>query len=203
MRIDLFGRVARTIGAAVVLVLVVVAFTPVINVVASWTRPPLRVQKSEAIVVLGAGVNPDGSLNPASLVRLIHGVVLYRTGWAPVMVVSGTPAEAQTRARLAYALGVPPAAIVGEISSHTTRDEAQRIGALLRARGVKTILLVTNTRHLLRATRLFQNQGLVVSAVPADLSSESSTQPEVRLELLRSITQEMVARLYYRLTGAL
>lgn len=203
MRIDRFGRVIRAIGAVIVLVLLIVAFTPVINVAARWTRPVMRVQKSEAIVVLGAGVNPDGSLNPASLVRLIHGVVLYRSGWAPVLVVSGTPAEVRSRARLAFALGVPPAAIVGDSMSHTTRDEAQRIGALLSARGVKTILLVTNTRHLVRATQLFQNQGLVVSPVPADLSSESSTQPEVRLELLRSMTQEMVARLYYRLTGAL
>lgn len=203
MRTDLFGRATRTIGVVVVLVVIVVAFTPLINVVARWTRPPLRVEKSEAIVVLGAGANPDGTLNPASLVRLIHGVVLYRSGWAPLLVVAGSPAETQSRARLAYALGVPPAALVGETSAHTTGDEARRIGAILRARGVKTILLVTNTRHLVRATQLFQHQGLVVSGVPADLSSESSTQPEVRLELLRSIVQEMFARLYYRMTGAL
>lgn len=200
---DLLARVTRTLGAGVLVGMLVVAFTPAINVVAAWTRPPLRVDRSDAIVVLGAGVNPDGSLNPASFVRLVHGIVLYRAGWAPTLVVTGTPRETAARARLASALGVPPAAIVADTIAHTTREEAQRVAAALKPRGARTVLVVTNTRHLVRAARLFENQGFVVNAAAADLSAESATQPEVRLELARSLVQEMFARAYYRLTGAL
>ena len=127
--------------------------------------------------------------------------MLYRQSFAPLVVYSGTPKETATRVRLALALGVPAAAIVAESRAHTTGEEAAFIAERLKARSVRRIVLVTNSRHLARAARLFENAGLAVIPAHADEISDSVTGPEARLALLRVVLQELAARIFYRLTG--
>jgi uncharacterized SAM-binding protein YcdF (DUF218 family) len=202
MATDAFARVCRVIGAMTLGLLLIGAFTPAVNVLARRARPDTSLQKSDAIVVLGAGAHGDGSLKPASLVRLVHGVVLYRRGYAPLLVVSGGPAEVNARAQLAVVLGVPAAAMAWDAGSHTTREEARRIAHLLRTRSTKSVLLVSNSQHLARAARVFEREGFVVHGVPADFVSNTTAIPELRLELARVLLQEALARAYYRALGA-
>lgn len=197
---ELVARTCRWIGLGVVM-LALTGFTPLANVVAHALRPPAEIVPSDAIVVLGADANPDGTLGNASLVRFVEGTVLYRQGLAPIIVFSGSPAETLTRARLARALGIPDAAILVEPRARTTSEEARLIAERLKGRAVRRILLVTNSAHLSRAVRVFEAQGLNVSAVPADDVSDSVTKPQDRLMLLRIVLQELAARIYYRVSG--
>ena len=56
------------------------AFTPVPSILSGWLSPPPRLRQAEAIVVLGAGVWPDGVLSDSSMRRALHGIVQYREG---------------------------------------------------------------------------------------------------------------------------
>jgi len=96
-------------------------------------------------------------------------------------------------------LGVSTDAILAETEARTTREEANRIGELLRARQVRRILLVTDSQHMSRARRLFERVGLEVLPAAADEISDAARSPEARLKLTRTALEEIFARLYYRM----
>ncbi len=107
------------------------------------------------------------------------------------------------RAELARDLGISQQVILTEAYARTTREEAIRVGALLRARSVQRILLVTDSQHMMRARRLFEREGFEVLAAPAEELSSRISKPEEKLRLTRRILQELFARLYYQIAGYL
>jgi uncharacterized SAM-binding protein YcdF (DUF218 family) len=80
--------------------------------------------------------------------------------WASVVEADALSAELE-------ALGVPRDCILRERWSHSTRENAFYVGALLRARGISQIELVTCGFHLARARFLFEGEGLQVEGVAA------------------------------------
>ena len=203
-----WARIFRLLGLSGVILFFTSAFTPLPNFLARWVSTPSRLESAEAIVVLGGGLQPGGVLSNASLRRAIHGIALHRKGLASLLVFSGpardeAPAEAAVRAELARQLEISPEAILTEAEAWTTREEAVRVGALLRPRGVRRILLVTDSQHMMRARQLFEHAGFEVLAAPADDFSNSVYGPEDRLRLMRRILEELLARLYYQVAGYL
>ncbi|HYL81460.1 MAG TPA: YdcF family protein [Candidatus Acidoferrum sp.] len=198
----------RALGLAGVVLFLAFAFTPLPNRMSRRLEVPSRLEPADAIVVLGASVSEDGVLADDSLRRAIQGILLERKGFAPLLVLSGPApksgrAEAEVRADLARDLGVSSNAILTDAEGRTTREEAIRIGALLRPRQVRRVLLVTDPQHMLRARRLFEQAGFEVLAAPADDDSRTAHKPEGRLNLTREVLQEVLARLYYRVAGYL
>jgi uncharacterized SAM-binding protein YcdF (DUF218 family) len=198
-------RVCRAIGLAGVVFFLVTAFTPLAFRVNQWAAGAPALLPSDAIVVLGGAVSPTGILSLESTRRLNLGVDLYRRGLAPVLVflgggVAGGPAEAYVRAEQARLHGVPVAAILTETRAHTTLEEAARVKALLEPRGVRTVLLVTNAGHLLRARPLFERAGFEVRAAPSDASFESDS-PASRLTTMEVLAKELLGWLYYQVAG--
>lgn len=200
------GTVSRALGLAGLALLLACAFTPLAPAIAGWLGSAPRIEPAEAIVVLGADVLPDGSLGGASLRRTIHGIRLYRRGLAPILIFSGSPArqgrpaEPAVRAALAEELGIG-APVVLTMTAWTTQEEAAHAAALLRPRGVRRILLVTESQHLVRAVGVFERAGFEVLPAPAD-GTPGAGHPEARLELTREILEELLARLLYRLRGS-
>jgi len=194
-------RVVRGLGALVLLGLVVIC-TPLPERFAAAFAVHGQPAPAEAIVVLGVGATPDGVLTSASLARLVQGVVLYRRGLAPVMILTGGGKESNARAAVARDLGVPADAIV-RISAMTTADEAQQVRRRLGASGEPRILVVTNAQHLRRATAVFERAGHRVIPVAAETELDTSPGPEARLGLLRVTIQELFARAYYHVVGYL
>lgn len=137
----------------------------------------------DAIVVLGGAM--DAAVPPerpypnlgAAADRVWHAARLYRAGKAPVILVSGgnlpwsdtDRPEAEVMAELLQELGVPASAILRESASRTTRANRDFSVPLLRAHGIRRILLVTSALHLPRALALFQNSDLEVIAAPTDV----------------------------------
>ncbi len=203
-------RVCRTLGLVGILLFAISAFSPVPNLLVGQERATARLDRAEAIVVLGGeGVRSEATLGSDSLRRAIKGIVLYRQGFAPLLVFLGVGShgrrsEAEVRAELAYQLGVSRESILTDAGAWTTRTEAERVGRLLRPRGVRKILLVTDSEHLARASLVFKRAGFEVLPVPADDEVQILPhKPEDRLQLSRWIVQEFLARLYYRLAGYL
>jgi uncharacterized SAM-binding protein YcdF (DUF218 family) len=198
-------RVPRLIGLIGVVGFLVTAFTPLAHRLNLATAVPAELVPSDAIVVLGAWVSPSGTLSSESLRRTNHGIALYRRGLAPTLVLlggsaSGGPSEADARAEQARLHGVPAQAILTETRVRTTREEAARVKELLRSKGVRTILLVTNAGHLARARPLFERAGFDVHPAPSDSFVEASS-PESRLELMRVLIREFFGWLFYRVAG--
>ncbi len=202
------SRLACLLGAVCLAAFFAVAYTPLTTALEAVHDEHPVVARADAIVVLGAGMAPDGVLNDSSLDRLVSAIVLFRRGLAPRLVLLGPghregPTEAEVRAALAGDLGVPSDALVVEPRGLTTRDEAALVAQRMRELGGRRILLVTGTHHMPRARLLFEREGLEVVAAPVVEISPVTGQPDARLELGRLLLQEALARVYYRLAGFL
>ncbi len=201
-----FVGTMRLLGAGA-LCLCLSTFTPFPNALAQVFHAGARLGPADAIVVLGGGVFPDGTLSPTSLARAVRGIVLYRKGLAPLIVFSGAgrgeATEADAYRRLARDLDVPSSAILTDASGRTTREESQRLTSLLRHSGARRILLVTNSLHTPRAARLFERQGFEVLAAPVTSVPVSAMAPHDRAILMQEVAEALAALLYYRLSGYL
>jgi uncharacterized SAM-binding protein YcdF (DUF218 family) len=200
-------RFCRILGAVALAGLAVAALTPASDwLVARYAEQP-RLEPADAIIVLGGGYLPS-SLGDHSLQRLVQGVRLQRRGLAPLLVLSGeAPAgqlsEIELRAQYARDLALPSAAIVALSGANTTREEAVRARAELWPRGVRSILLVTGSLHLVRARAVFEREGFRVFPAPADISFSFGSPAAQRVEAARNLLRELAAHAYYRLAGHL
>jgi uncharacterized SAM-binding protein YcdF (DUF218 family) len=199
------GRtICRLLGLGAIVVFALVAFTPISKLIArALSMPPIVAPADAVIVLAGGGVSRHGVLSSVSFRRSVHGIVLHREGWAPLLVLSGGESESRLRATLARRLKVPADAILTVAPGYTTREEAARIDRLLRPRGVRKILLVTDAPHMVRAKALFEQVGFEVLPAPALDGTGSAERPRGRLELFLGTLQELVALQYYRLAGFL
>jgi uncharacterized SAM-binding protein YcdF (DUF218 family) len=192
----------------VVALFAAVAFTPLPNVLYRFLVPRAAPpEPAAAIVVLGAGVD-NGVLSDSSLRRTFGGVVLFRRGLAPLLVMLGPsdglkPSEAEVRARLAEGLGVPATALIADARGRTTREEARVCWEDLAPRGIRRILLVTGSEHMPRAAALFRRAGFEVVPAPIDEEPGETTRPQARLNLARDLLRELLAQAYNRVAGYL
>lgn len=142
--------------------------------------PPIRAEQTpvaDAIFVLGGGVSPAVTNFPyedglAAVDRVLMAARLYHAGRAPRILVSGGGeedyAEAVAMADLLGQLGVPPEALLREVSSHDTRQNMVYSAAMLKSAGIKKVLLVTSALHMRRALAEASAAGIDAIPVAAD-----------------------------------
>ena len=135
-----------------------------------------RTQPADVIVVLGSKVYPGGRPGPALTRRTRHAAALFRQGFAAHVICSGglgpnPPTEAAAACGLAETLGVPAAALIREEQSHSTEENALYTAALMRARGWRTAILVTDGFHLYRAAMLFAQAEVAAYPSPAQATT--------------------------------
>lgn len=127
---------------------------------------------ADAIVVLGARVQPDGTPGDSLRCRTMRAVQLYRNGMAPALLFTGgvgdhPPSEAQAARNLARAHGIPERAFVLEELSTSTWENAINAATICRERGWKKVIVVSDPYHLYRAARNFKKAGLEPFPSPA------------------------------------
>jgi len=151
-----------------------------------------RARPAGVIIVLGGG--KDGTTR-----RTLHAAALYAQGYAPYLLCSGATmgdepiSEAERCAQVAVAHGVPANAIVLDESSGSTEENAIQSAAILRARGWREAVLVSDETHLWRAHWLFGRKGVRVWTSPAQVT----TGPQSRRETLRALFHEIAATGWY------
>jgi uncharacterized SAM-binding protein YcdF (DUF218 family) len=105
--------------------------------------------------------------SPALIRRLECGIRLYREGAAPLLLLSGGGSgpvtEAEIMQQIALSRGMPERALLVETRSDNTVENAREAARLLRPRGVREVLLVSDRSHLPRAAMLFHLAGLRVA----------------------------------------
>jgi uncharacterized SAM-binding protein YcdF (DUF218 family) len=172
-----FRRAPLAALAAACILLVVVAYTPLMG---GLVRPLVRndplPSKVDAVMVLSAGVNDDGTISSTAMDRLLKGMELVNRGVAPFLVVSREAyiingryvSSRQDQERIvSLSPGALSKLVVAGIT-HSTRDEAIRARDLARARGWKRIVLVTSPMHTRRACATFEKAGVVVSCTASN-----------------------------------
>jgi len=124
-----------------------------------------RLERVDAIVVLGAPLRPDGKLTPVLEERVAAGVALFCAGVAPVVCFAGGKtrgadvSEADAMAAAARAAGLPEDALVIERESRNTYENARRLARMLLPAGRDHVVLVTQPFHLRRARLHFGRAG--------------------------------------------
>jgi uncharacterized SAM-binding protein YcdF (DUF218 family) len=134
-----------------------------------------------AVVVLGGGRERHApaygmaDLSAESLARLRYGVWLSRATGAPLAFSGGTgwaqpegPAEAEIAARIAEQEFRQPLRWI-EARSRDTRENARLTLPMLRADGVRQVLLVTHGWHMQRALRAFRDEAGDITVEPAPM----------------------------------
>ena len=151
--------------------------------------------------MLGCRVRPDGSPSSQLRRRVALAVTLYKSGVAPLLVVSGGGApvsEAQAMSELARAAGVPVTALLCETASRNTAENALNSARLLREIGLSRVVLVSSRAHLLRARWLFRLAGLRVvgsAGVPARSARQAIVSGIVEIVALpRSVLRVLRSR---------
>lgn len=162
--------------------------------------PPLDAQRLEAlrgqadlaVLVLGGGARRQqleyggaSGPNPMTLARLRYGAWLSRRLDAPLGFSGGIGWSAQRHARESEAaimqrtmkdeFGLPLR--WAESESRDTRENAANTLPLLKAAGVRRVLLVTHDMHMRRALRAFhraaEGQGLEIIPAPLDMREDA------------------------------
>ncbi len=170
-------RVLRTLG----LLLLAMTLTAVLVVgVLSWQINQLGSQElaepSDAIVILGARVEPDGSPSSDLLSRTYHAMDLYNAGLAPAVICAGGAggdrlAAGAVACRFAVQeLGLPAerAWVIQDRDAWTTGGEAVVVAELMGANGWQSAIVVSHPLHLYRARWLFQRAGIDVLTSPTN-----------------------------------
>lgn len=125
-----------------------------------------------AIVVLGAA-QYAGHPSPDLAARLGHALALWQGRVAPVVVVTGgkqptdTDTEAGVGAAWLAAHGVPQADILREVDGRDTYQSLDATAAFLHARGIRSVVLVSDAFHDERIALVSSSLGLHPEVSPA------------------------------------
>lgn len=109
--------------------------------------------EADCILVLGAGLKPDGTPNHMLQDRLDEGIALYLHGAAPKLLLSGDNGQEEydeVNAMKEYALniGIPAADIFMDHAGFSTYESMYRAKTIF---NVETVIIITQKYHQYRA----------------------------------------------------
>ena len=162
---------------------------------------------SDAIIVLGCpsyeGNVISTTFSACVQARAHHAAQLYERGLSTHIIPSGgltgpPPSEAAAMAQVLRSDGVPSEAITLEDRSFSTVQNIQYSRAIMRARGWRTAILVTEPNHIKRAALIAHDAGLNITISPAT-DSPGWHSPEARRQNLvrdaRTLMTYLIGRL--------
>lgn len=145
-------------------------------------------RKYDCILVLGAGVRPDGSPSPMLEDRLRGAVALYNAGASDVLLLSGDNSgedydEVSAMEKYCLENGVPRSAIIRDDIGFSTSESIYNTVATL---GYRDMIVVTQEYHLYRAMYMAKRMG-------ADADGFATDYRPYHLQIKRDL-REYVAR---------
>lgn len=127
-------------------------------------------EKADCIVILGAGVNPDGTPSLMLKERLDKGIQLYESGVSQKILISGDHRskyydEVNTMKSYCLKAGVSSKDIFMDHAGVSTYDSIYRAKEIF---GAEKIVVVTQKYHLYRAIFIAKNLGLKATGIVCD-----------------------------------
>ncbi len=154
---------------------------------------------ADAIVVFGAA-QYNGTPSPVFKARLDHAFDLEDRGLAPVVITTGgsggDPKFTEAGVGRDYLIqrGVAAEKMLSEERSETTYQSVQAVAQMLRRRGAKTCLAVSDGFHLYRVKMMFSSQGITAYGSPAPASP---IEADPTLRPLHSLRETLINTLWY------
>ena len=153
---------------------------------------------ADAIAVFGAA-EYSGHPSPTLRARLDHALVLYRKGFAPMVITLGGQGDAyhsegSVGRDYLVANGVPESHIIAETRSNNTESSAEQLAVIAQANQLGRIIAVSDGTHLFRIRALCQRSGLAVMTSP-----HPPGHPLSRGKRLRRLMHEMLSYSIWRL----
>jgi uncharacterized SAM-binding protein YcdF (DUF218 family) len=149
-------------AVAVAVAAVVGGFSPAV----SQAEPAVAVKdfSKPAIVILGYGLNPDGTMRTILRRRVLTGLTVAQFfPQSPIIVTGGNPQNGKTEAgqmaAMLQLLGLPANRIIVEDKANSTVQNARFSVPLAKQAGTSGIILVTSTTHQGRADGDFADAG--------------------------------------------
>ena len=177
---------------AILLLVGLLVTSPWMVQLATWgltvPLPADRGEHADAIVVLGRGEALQGRR-----VDRVH--QLWQTGRAPRVFASGMM-DAQPIIERLQQKGLPGSVLSGEDCSQTTEENALYTAAILYPQGVRKIILLTDTPHMLRSFLLFHSVGFTVIPHLSPLPIQWKA-----LQQMTAILREYAGIVHYALMG--
>jgi vancomycin permeability regulator SanA len=168
------------------ILVVLLAFVAVVNRAVVWgasrsaeiydCNGEIKIDKSyDCILVLGAGVRPDGTPSHMLEDRLRGAVALYKAGVSDVLLLSGDNSGEdydEVSAMVKYCLenGVPESAIVRDDIGFSTSESVYNTVKML---GYRNIIVVTQEYHLYRAMYMIKQMGAEADGFATDYRAYS------------------------------
>ena len=205
--------IPRSLVASLSLMMLIVAYTPLVaGPASSLVRNDPLPHTADAIMVLSAGTNDDGTISPQALDRLLSGLELYNHGIAPVLMVSREAyivdghvvTSRADQERIASLSQIALSSLVVAGITHNTHDEAIRARDVFRARHWKRIVVVTSPFHTRRACATFERAGVPVScraSLSRDLGLGDLSSPDGRVKIFQVLLYETLGAIRYRQLG--
>ena len=127
-------------------------------------------KKYDAIVVLGAGLRPDGTPSNMLEDRLKGAIELYKKGVAPKIIVSGDCSgehydEVSAMKKFCVDNGVPEADVLRDDKGFSTYETMDNV---VRGMGYKNIIVVTQKYHIYRSVYLARRMGAEADGFSTD-----------------------------------
>ena len=144
-----------------------------------WVGKSDQARAVDAIVVLGVA-QYDGRPSPQLQARLDHALALWQEGLSPLVITTGgnqpgdrfTEAETSANYLIKGSLisAVPAESIVQENTGSSTRESLIEVSKIMQARGLHSVLIVTDPYHSLRSRLIAQDLELVAYVSPTRTS---------------------------------
>lgn len=126
--------------------------------------------RADCIFIPGMAVYGERRPGLGLQARLERGLELWREGRAPLIVVSGGNKgdfnESEVMVEWLRERGVPREAIIAETRSRSTRENAVYSAPLMRKRGIKRALIVSQSLHLPRLKICLHDEGFETVNAP-------------------------------------
>lgn len=153
-----------------------------------------NVKKSDAGVILGSKVNTDGTLSPRLIARLDKGIELYNQNLIKTIIVSGGTGkenrnEAEVMKQYLLTHNIPNENIIADGNGNNTAATAKNSAAIMKAHGLKSVVIISQFFHLTRATLAFKQAGIT------DISKAHANYFELRD--IYSLGRETIGLYYY------
>ncbi|HEX2212836.1 MAG TPA: YdcF family protein [Mycobacterium sp.] len=153
----------RALVGAIVLAMTLGA----VSVPVAQAQPPVAATKDfskPAIVILGAGLNNNGTMRPLLQRRVLTGLTVAQFfPQSPIIVTGGNPRNGNTEAgqmrKMLMLLGFPARRIIVEDKANSTVQNARFSVPLAKKAGTSGIILVTSSTHQDRADGNFVDAG--------------------------------------------
>ena len=170
-------KVLKLLSIAVVIGLIFVLIGACINLYVIHTGgkriysvKAMRGSHADCILVLGAGLKPDGSPSDMLRDRLYFACDLWKEGVSDTVLVSGDRAseaydEVTAMKNYLLAHGVPEEAILEDPMGYSTSESLKRAKDIF---GYENVVVVTQRYHLYRALYIAQKIGLDAKGVNSD-----------------------------------